>query len=254
MSRGGAVWSERLIFDLQCHCHSDNTSLVNANRQDTIMDTAFWLQRWQNGQTGFHQDEVMPLLQKHWPALQLPTAARVLVPLCGKTLDLHWLAAQGHRVLGVELSPLAVTHFFDDAGLQPQRHTSRAGEHFIAGPIEIICGDAFALEPGMLADCSAVYDRAALIALPAGLRQRYLHSVYAHLPAGCRGLLITLEYPQAEKAGPPFSLDAAEVHILFGTRWQVQQLEHRDILGQEPRFRADGVTALSTGVYRLQRN
>ncbi|MEA9481868.1 hypothetical protein VC290_16130, partial [Xanthomonas campestris] len=83
------------------------------------MDTDFWLQRWQDGQTGFHQDEVMPLLQKHWPALQLPAHARVLVPLCGKTLDLHWLAAQGHRVLGVEISPLAVTQFFDDADVHP---------------------------------------------------------------------------------------------------------------------------------------
>lgn len=106
----------------------------------------------------------------------------------------------------------------------------------------------------MVADCSAVYDRAALIALPAALRRRYLETVYARLPTGCCGLLITLEYPQAEKAGPPFSVDAAEVHALFDAQWQVQALEHRDILDQEPRFRADGVTALSTGVYRLQRN
>ncbi|MCS3808980.1 thiopurine S-methyltransferase [Xanthomonas sp. 4461] len=218
------------------------------------MDTDFWLQRWQDGQTGFHQDEVMPLLQKHWPALQLPHAARVLVPLCGKTLDMHWLAAQGHRVLGVEVSPLAVTQFFDDANLQPQRHSSGAGEHFVAGPIEIICGDAFALDAHVLADCMAVYDRAALVALPADLRQRYLQTTYARLPAMCRGLLITLDYPQTEKAGPPFAVDAAEVQSLFQAPWQVQQLERRDILDQEPRFRADGVTALSTAVYRLQRN
>ncbi|MBB5862706.1 thiopurine S-methyltransferase [Xanthomonas sp. 3058] len=217
------------------------------------MNTDFWLQRWQDGQTGFHQDEVMPLLQKHWPALQLPHAARVLVPLCGKTLDMHWLAAQGHRVLGVEVSPLAVTQFFDDANLQPQRHTSSAGEHFIAGPIEIICGDAFALDAQVLAECMAVYDRAALVALPADLRQQYLQTTYARLPAMCRGLLITLDYPQVEKAGPPFAVDAAQVQALFQAQWQVQQLEQRDILDQEPRFRADDVTALSTAVYRLQR-
>ncbi|MFC0152258.1 thiopurine S-methyltransferase [Xanthomonas dyei] len=218
------------------------------------MDTNFWLQRWQDGQTGFHQDEVMPLLQKHWPALQLPRAACVLVPLCGKTLDMHWLAAQGHRVLGVELSPLAVTQFFDEANLQPQRHTSSAGEHFVAGPIEIICGDAFALDASVLADCTAVYDRAALVALPADLRRRYLQTTYARLPAMCRGLLITLDYPQAEKAGPPFAVDTSEVQTLFQAQWQVQQLEQRDILEQEPRFRADGVTALYTAVYRLQRS
>ncbi|PKV12453.1 thiopurine S-methyltransferase [Xanthomonas prunicola] len=218
------------------------------------MDTNFWLERWQLGQTGFHQQEVLPLLQKHWPALQLPQEVRVLVPLCGKTLDMHWLAAQGHRVLGVELSPLAVTQFFDEAGLQPQRHISAAGEHFIAGPIEIICGDAFALDARVLADCTGVYDRAALVALPAELRQRYLQTVYAQLPTHCRGLLITLEYPQAEKAGPPFSVNATDVHALFDAVWQVDQLENRDILDQEPRFRAEGVTGLSTAVYRLQRH
>ncbi|MEQ7415562.1 thiopurine S-methyltransferase [Xanthomonas campestris pv. campestris] len=218
------------------------------------MDTEFWIQRWQAGQTGFHQDEVMPLLQKHWPAVQAPPAGRVLVPLCGKSLDMHWLAAQGHHVLGVELSPLAVTQFFAAAGIEPRRHTSSMGEHFVAGPIEIICGDAFALDAQVLADCSAVYDRAALVALPADLRQQYLSTIYARLPAKCRGLLITLEYPQAEKAGPPFSVDAAEVHGLFDAHWHVQLLEQRDILDQEPRFRADGVTTLATGVYRLQRN
>ncbi|ATB58060.1 thiopurine S-methyltransferase [Xanthomonas citri pv. fuscans] len=217
------------------------------------MDTNFWLERWQLGHTGFHQQEVLPLLQKHWHALDLPKESRVLVPLCGKTLDMHWLAAQGHRVLGVELSQLAVTQFFDEAGLQPQRHTSAAGEHFIAGPIEIICGDAFALDASVLADCTAVYDRAALVALPADLRLRYLQTVYAQLPTHCRGLLITLEYPQAETAGPPFSVDATHVHALFDAAWQVDQLERRDILDQEPRFRDEGVTGLSTAVYRLQR-
>ncbi|KAB7771348.1 thiopurine S-methyltransferase [Xanthomonas maliensis] len=217
------------------------------------METDFWLQRWQDAQTGFHQQEVMPLLQKHWPALQLPSHARVLVPLCGKTLDMHWLGAQGHRVLGVEISPLAVAQFFDDAGLHPQRHTSAAGEHFIAGAIEIICGDAFALDASVLADCTAVYDRAALVALPNALRQRYLQTTYARLPAACRGLLITLDYPQAERDGPPFAVDTAAVHALFDPQWRVHQLEERAILDQEPRFRAEGVTALTTGVYRLQR-
>nr|WP_283160979.1 thiopurine S-methyltransferase [Xanthomonas nasturtii] len=225
----------------------------NPTRQH-IVDTDFWLQRWQQGQTGFHQQEVLPLLQKHWPALQVPQKARVLVPLCGKTLDMHWLAAQGHRVLGVEISPLAVTQFFDEAGLQPQRHSSAAGEHFIAGPIEIVCGDAFTLDAGVLADCTVVYDRAALVALPADLRRHYLQTVYAHLPTHCHGLLVTLDYPQAKKAGPPFSVDGTEVHALFDADWQVELLENRDILAQEPRFRADGVTALSTAVYRLRRD
>ena len=217
------------------------------------MDADFWLQKWQEGQIGFHRHDVMPLLQKHWPSLQLPEGSRVLVPLCGKSLDMHWLAAQGHRVLGVELSPLAVAQFFEEAGLKPERTTSPYGEHVSAGPFEIILGDAFGLDPGLLADITGVYDRAALIALPPDLRPRYRDTVYAALPAGCQGLLITLEYPQEEKAGPPFSVAQAEVDSLFAAPWRHTLLERRDILDQEPRFREEGLSALETAVYRLRR-
>jgi thiopurine S-methyltransferase len=215
------------------------------------MDADFWLQRWQEGQIGFHRDDVMPLLDKHWPSLELPPGSRVLVPLCGKSLDMHWLAAQGHRVLGVELSPLAVTQFFEEAGLEPSRTNSRYGEHFSAGPIEILLGDAFGLDPTLLGDVAGVYDRAALIALPPDLRRRYRDTTYAALPPGCRGLLITLEYLQAQKNGPPFSVAQAEVDTLFALPWHARLLERRDILAQEPRFREEGLTALDTAVYRL---
>jgi len=78
------------------------------------MDPDFWHQRWREGRIGFHQDRPTPLLLEHWPALELTVGSQVFVPLAGKSLDLVWLAAQGYRVLGVELSPLAVAQFFDD--------------------------------------------------------------------------------------------------------------------------------------------
>ena len=216
------------------------------------MQPDFWHQRWQENRIGFHRGEVMPLLEKHWHALQLPSSGRVLVPLAGKSLDMAWLAAQGHRVLGVELSSLAVAQFFEEHGLQPEHRESPYGSHQVANHIELLCGDVFGVDAALLGDCAGVYDRAALVALPAAMRQRYVQTVYGALPSGCRGLLITLEYPQAEKAGPPFSVDEAEVRELFSPHWQVQLLERRDIL-QQPDFIAEGLTAMSTAVYRLEK-
>ncbi|MFA6230877.1 MAG: thiopurine S-methyltransferase [Rhodanobacter sp.] len=215
------------------------------------MDPEFWHQRWREGRIGFHQDRPMPLLLEHWPALALAPGSQVFVPLAGKSLDLAWLAAQGNRVLGVELSPLAVTQFFDEHGLSPQVHDSRYGRHYRAGDIELICGDVFGLDAEVLAGCAAVYDRAALIALPPPLRHRYVRELHALLPAGCRGLLITLEYPQHEKHGPPFAVFEAEVRDLYGRDWDVTTLERRDVLVQEPGFVAAEVTKLDTVVYRL---
>ena len=217
------------------------------------MHPDFWLDRWAENRIGFHRDAPLPLLVSHWPALDLDPGARVFVPLCGKSLDMVWLADRGHRVLGVELSDLAVRQFFDERGLTPQMHASAAGTHFIAGPYELIVGDAFALDASVLADCAAVYDRAALIALPPDLRRVYAATAWHRLPAACRGLLVTLEYPQAQKDGPPFSVDADEVHARLDTDWRIDEIERRDILANEPGFVAEGVTALSTVVYRVER-
>ena len=216
------------------------------------MDPDFWLQCWREGHTGFHQARVLPLLQKHWPALGVPPGGRVFVPLAGKSLDMLWLAGQGHPVLGVELSPIAVQQFFAEHELTPEVHASRYGTHHVAGAIELICGDVFGLDAAALADCVGVYDRAALIALPAELRARYVDQVYGWLPSGCRGLLVTLEYPPQERAGPPFSVDEAEVHQRYRPHWSVDLLERRDILAQQPDFAAAGLTALATVLYGMR--
>ena len=217
------------------------------------MHAEFWLQRWREGRTGFHRDEVMPLLAKHWSSLALPEHSRVLVPLAGKSRDMLWLAAQGHRVLGVELSPLAVGQFFDENDLEPTIHESAAGPHFVAGPVELICGDLFDLDADAVSECAGVYDRAALIALPADMRRRYASHLSRILPAASQMLLITLDYPQAEMEGPPFSVDSEEVAALYADAWQTTRLERRDILADDPKFAEGGVSVLHTDVWRLHR-
>ena len=217
------------------------------------MQPDFWLQRWRDNQIGFHQDKPTPLLLKHWPAIGMPVGATVFVPLAGKSLDMVWFASQGYRVLGVELSPLAIKQFISEHGVVPEVRESKYGTHYLADLVEIVQGDVFALDAVALEDCSGAFDRAALIALPPQLRQRYVDEVYSLLPQGCRCLLITLEYPQGEKQGPPFSVSEAEVRALYEAQWHVEVLERRDILAQQPSFIEEGVTALETVVYRLIR-
>ncbi|MDR6398146.1 thiopurine S-methyltransferase [Herbaspirillum seropedicae] len=217
------------------------------------MEAEFWLERWRDGRTHFHQSRVTPLLQKYWPSLALPAGSTVLVPLCGKSLDMLWLAEQGHRVLGVELSELAITQFLSEHQLVPLVHESAQGRHYVAGNIELICGDIFALEEATLAACAGAYDRAALIALPPAMRARYVTEVYGRLPAQARSLLITLEYDQQKMDGPPFSVSEEEVLHLYAPHSEAQAIDRRDILDKEPKFLERGLSALETVVYRLQR-
>lgn len=217
------------------------------------MDADFWLERWRDGRTHFHQNRVMPLLQKYWPSLSLPSGSRVLVPLCGKSLDMVWLAEQGYTVLGVELSPVAVEQFFAENNLHPSTHDSVTGRHYLSGNIEIICGDIFALDAATLAGCTGVYDRAALIALPSEVRKPYAQHVYAQLSDQYRGLLLTLEYDQVQMDGPPFAVHETEVQSLFDGHSEAKVIDRRDILDQELKFAERGLTQLDTVVYRLGR-
>ena len=217
------------------------------------MEADFWHERWRHNRIGFHGNAPLPLLKKHWPSLGLAPDTRVFVPLCGKSLDMVWLAEQGHRVLGIDLSPLAVEQFFAERGLSPEITHGEAGIHYTAGPYELVVGDAFAIPSALLADCAGVYDRAALVALPPDMRATYVDTAWQRLRTDCRGLLLTLEYAQAERGGPPFSVGEAEVRERFKPDWSIELLERRDILESEPAFQADGVSALDTAAYRMQR-
>lgn len=217
------------------------------------MEAEFWLERWRDGRIGFHQTRITPLLQKYWPSLDLPAGATVMVPLCGKSLDMLWLAEQGFRVLGVELAEQAVQQFFAENNLPVATHRSDMGVHYVSGSIEILCGDIFDMDAATLRGCAGVYDRAALVALPADMRPRYVDHVYGQLADGYRGLLLTLDYPQDELDGPPFSVVDEEVQRLYSPHSNAIVIDRRDILDKDPKFQSQGVTRLDTVVYRLER-
>lgn len=214
------------------------------------MQGAFWKTRWQRNQIGFHAEKVNVFLQRHWPTLAAPAEARVLVPLCGKSLDITWLAERGHRVIGVELTQTAVEAFFSERGLEAVVSQEGAFRVYRHGRIELYCGDFFALDAGQLEDCALFYDRAALIALPPAMRERYVRHLQHILPAGSQGLLVTLDYDQALMEGPPFSVSDAEVRSWPGNVWESELLESQDAL--EERFRARGLTRMDERAYRLR--
>ncbi|WP_053214316.1 thiopurine S-methyltransferase [Pseudomonas sp. Q12-87] len=216
------------------------------------MESEFWHKRWSSNQIGFHLPDVNPYLQHFWPQLGLAQGTRVLVPLCGKSLDLLWLAQQGYPVLGVELSEKAVTDFFIEHQLEPSVSEEGAFKVFRAAEIEIRCGDFFALDQEDLAGCTALYDRAALIALPVPMRERYAAHLQKIMPQ-CMGLLITLDYDQAQMPGPPFSVADDEVRRLLGDVWQLEVLQEQDVLGESWKFLQAGVTRLDERVYRISR-
>ena len=184
--------------------------------------------------------------------MAIEAGSRVLVPLCGKSRDLAWLAGQGLQVLGVELSQRAVEDFFSEQGIEAERLEHGAFVRYRAGDVELWCGDFFQLSADDVADCAGLYDRAALIALPPEMRERYVAHLSTILPRGCAGVLVTMDYDQSQLDGPPFAVLDEEVQQLFGPRWQVREEAAQDILGQSWKFLQAGVGRLLERVYTLR--
>lgn len=215
------------------------------------MNKDFWLERWERGEIGFHQDEINPYLRQYWPELRVARGSEVFVPLCGKSRDMLWLCELGHAVLGVELSDIAVQAFFRENGQVPHCVAAGKFECCEAQNIRILCGDFFDLGKNDLAKVGAVYDRASLIALPPEMRERYAHHLVSILPPGTQILLITLDYPQQEMSGPPFAVSAGEVEALYREHAGVRLLAQLDVLAQNPRFRERGLSQMRENIFLL---
>src|SRR5690606_32458806 len=196
--------------------------------------------RWAKNQIPFHEPQAHPLLLKHLPALALPAGSRLFLPLCGKTLDIGWLLAAGYRVVGAELSELAVQQLFEELEQTPSVSSLDSGLSLYQGPdLDVFIGDIFALDSDRLGSVEAVYDRAALIALPEAMRARYARQI-GELSGKAAQLLISIEYDQTRQPGPPFSVAAPELQHLYGEDYRLQLLERLPLEGGLKRLcRAD---------------
>jgi thiopurine S-methyltransferase len=186
---------------------------------NTGRDNPLWLQFWRDQRNDFHQQSVNPLLIRFWPDFNPATGSRVFVPLCGKSLDMLWLAEQGHQVIGVELSPVAVEAFFSENQLKPSRRRIGKFVHWQHRNISILCGDFFALKPSDLGDIDLVYDRAALTALPEDLRTAYAAKLRLITPTESHVLLLTTEDFVAE--GCTGMIDS-EIDNLFAANFDIE--------------------------------
>jgi thiopurine S-methyltransferase len=214
------------------------------------VDADFWHQRWEDNKIGFHLEQVNPYLVEYWPGLGLAPGSRVFVPLCGKSRDLLWLAEQGHEVVGVEISPIAVRAFFEEHRLQPEVTAEGAFEVWSVEQITLLLGDFFELQPGQLGEVAGVYDRASLIALPPEMRPDYVTHLNALCPTAPR-LLITLDYDQSQMSGPPFAVSDEEVEALYADRGSLTKLAATDVLADNARFREQGLDRLIETVWRI---
>ncbi|MGD1906094.1 MAG: thiopurine S-methyltransferase [Leptolyngbyaceae cyanobacterium] len=194
------------------------------------MDPNFWQQKWTKNEIAFHRSEANPALVQYFEKLSLGRGSRIFLPLCGKTLDIAWLLSQGYRVVGAELVEMAIEQLFAELGVEPEIAAVGGVKRYSAENIDIFVGDIFRVSGEILGPVDAIYDRAALVALPAEVRSRYaphLMEIAKQAPQ----LLVTYEYDQSLMNGPPFSISSENVAQYYGGVYDLKQLESADVPG-----------------------
>ncbi|MEQ9275761.1 thiopurine S-methyltransferase [Roseibium album] len=194
------------------------------------MDKRFWQTRWQEGKIAFHEGVPNRHLVRHFMALSLSAGSRVFVPFCGKTADLDWLLSQGYGVSGIELNQDAVGEVFERLALTPDVARFRGLTRFSGKGIVVWVGDFFELSALDLGSVDAVYDRAALVALPAQMRTKYVRHLQSLCPSVPQ-LLVSYDYDQGKMEGPPFSLPEDHVRSLYKDIYEIENLASVDIYG-----------------------
>lgn len=184
------------------------------------MEASFWHQKWEQGDISFHKNEINPFLVDFFERLNVAKGSRIFLPLSGKTRDIEWFLAKGYQVIGAELSEIAITELFKELGVKPEISTDGKLTRYRASNLEILVGNIFDVSAERLGTVNAIYDRAALVALPASMRKQY-SSHLMHITGAAPQLLITYEYNQSQMDGPPFSVNETEVKQLYGAAYQL---------------------------------
>ena len=221
-------------------------------------DPKYWERRWREGRIGFHRGAVNQDLVRHAEAWLGEAASegggcRILVPLCGKSLDLVYLASEGHEVVGVEVSEEAVVAFHDENSISPEIVDRPPFREYVSQVVStrmgltLRVGDFFDLDPAR-DRFDAIYDRAALIALPPDLRRSYAQRLIDLLRPGGRLLLVGCRYRAEDMTGPPFSVEDEELvgHFASAGRWE--KVEERDGGLDYPKLAERGLRELRSDV------
>ena len=214
---------------------------------------ADWLHFWESNETNWHSDTITQELVEYFELFELEPEDKVFVPLCGKSLDMLYIMNQGFSVVGVEISEIGVRQFFRENDLTYKITRVDDFELYSSENLEIYCGDFFSLTSKHLNNVKAVLDSKSLIALEPDLRQKYVKYLNDIISVGARILLVTLQYPQHQMSGPPFSVDKSEVESLFSMTFETRELKSFDDIENESKLVRAGVDYINNAAYCLRK-
>lgn len=217
------------------------------------MSNQQWKAKWARNDIAFHHPEINPLLQQYFFDLGLSTGDQLLIPLCGKSVDITWLSSCGFQVIGVELSEIAIQAYFDALKVEPDKYNSGPFTRWRYRNIEILCGDIFDLTKADLSKIKLLYDNASLTAFSAHDRIEYVRHFSDILPLDCQILLITDETPDEQQSNSVNTIDS-EVTTLYSSLYQIKLLHGKNCIKMDPEHPELAPGEMEEKVYLIRRH
>ncbi|KAL3984070.1 hypothetical protein ACER0C_015695 [Sarotherodon galilaeus] len=218
-----------------------NITSMLGQQADRVMALGEWEERWQQNKIGFHQSEVHKMLKNNIDkVLNGRTGVRFFFPLCGKAVDMKWLADMGHSVVGVEISEKAIRQFFEENNMTyteepvpaiPGAKVYKNSEKNIS----LYQCDLYNFSNSTEGQFGAIWDRGSLVAINPGDRKKYAALIISLMANDCRYLLDTFLYNPDLYQGPPFFVPDEQVHSLFGSSCDIELLQSEDALTDKQR-------------------
>lgn len=191
----------------------------------------FWHQAWEDGRTRFHLSEYNTNLVKFFPSYSFKQKNSCLVPLCGKTLDMHFLADHFENVVGVDIVKMPLEQFFSDH--QINSHEEPKNKSINGRNITLYERDFLNDNLAELKQFDFIYDRASLVAIEPKLRPKYVQQIKNFFHQDTILHLATFER-EIHGGGPPYDLTPDEVREYFND-FNIEMLidESRDFEDRE---------------------
>ncbi|XP_014452443.1 thiopurine S-methyltransferase [Alligator mississippiensis] len=207
-------------------------------QQNRVVTEEEWLQKWEANNIGFHNEQGHPLLKKHLDLLlNGRSGLRIFFPLCGKAVEMKWLADMGHSVIGVEFSEQALKDFFVEQNLSysegsiPEISKAKVFKS-TSGNISLYCCSIYDLSSKIAGKFDGIWDRGALVAINPCDRERYANLMLSLMDKNCSYLLATVSYDPNKYKGPPFYVPEHEIESLFGKFCEIKCLQMQDVFSE----------------------
>lgn len=190
-----------------------------------------WEKKLQNNHSPWDMPQGSPYLKNFFQYLVKGNISgkRILVPLCGATVDMAWFFKQGLTVVGIELFETPCKLFFERLSLSyevEEKNNVKVYSH--DDRLKICQCDFFSTNCDLLGGCFDYwFDVGGLEATVPEEQQKYINQLTSLLKPVGRVLMECFEYDMSLRRQPPHSIPTETLKVYLSDKYIIEELSRK---------------------------